>query len=414
MNLDMTQHSVSERQSGPARGVRPQHLGPGAIWVLLLIAGLGLILSGCTGARIASTSWPGITVDDELAFIAFNQQMFAVDPAQQRTAGEYPASPGSTTYYAAPAVTDGLLVVGGYDNVLYGLDRATLSVRWNFHLASDRYIAGPVILDGTIFAATAGNELFSLDLETLNTLGVIEKPDEIRRSAEQAAVQWTFEADQGIWATPLVTTDTIYVTSLDHHVYALETTTGRELWAIELPGAMAGAPTLSADSRTLFVGNFDYHLYALDATNGEILWKIVAKNWVWGRPILAGEKLFFGDLAGYLYAVNPGTGELLWSARVADAIRAAPVYDAESGRLYVTGRQVANPGAITTRGIVLALDTSDYRTLWEQPTDEAIYSSPALSNGLLLATPAQGDTLLLVYNAETGVLQWRFSPVSED
>jgi outer membrane protein assembly factor BamB len=269
-------------------------------------------------------------------------------------------------------------------------------------------------VDGTVFAATAGNELFVLNLDTLDELGAMDKPDEARRSAEQAAVRWTFEADQAIWAAPLVTTETTYFVSLDHFVYAVETETGRERWATELPGAMAGTPILSEDGRTVYVGNFDYDLYALNAANGEVLWKIVAENWVWGHPVMAGEKLFFGDLAGYLYAVNPGTGELLWSEKVADAIRGAPVYDSESGRLYVTGRKVANPGAATTRGVVLALDPNDYRTIWEQPTDEAIYTSPALSNGLLLVTPAQGETLLLVYNDETGVLQWRFAPVGED
>jgi outer membrane protein assembly factor BamB len=405
LNLDTTPSSPE--------GIRTSRRRRGPIWVLLLVAGLALLLSGCTGRRIASTSWPGITVDGELAYVAFNQQIFAVDPSQQRSAGEYPASPGSTTYYAAPAVTDGLLVAGGYDNVLYGINRDTLSVSWNFHLASDRYIASPVILDGTIFAATGGNELFALDLATLDELGVMDKPDDARRSAEQAAVEWTFEADQGIWATPLVTTSTIYLTSLDHHVYALETETGRELWTIELDGAMAGTPVLSPDQKTLFVGNFDYDLYALDAANGDIRWRIGAENWVWGRPVLADEKLFFGDLAGYLYAVNPGTGELLWSEKVAEAIRGAPVYDPESGRLYVAGRRVVNPGTASTYGVVLALDANTYQTVWEQATDEAIYTSPALSNGLLLVAPSQGDTLMLVYNAETGVLQWRFVPVGD-
>lgn len=407
MNSDTINIGAPERQPGP------RSIGRGAIWVLLLIAGLGLILSGCTGQRLASTSWPGITVDDENTYVAFNQQIYAVDPVEQRSTGAYPASPGSATYYAAPALTDGMMVAGGYDNILYGIDRTTLNVRWNFHLAGDRYIAGPVIVDGTVYAA-AGNELFSLDLAALDDLGAMEKPDEIRRSAERSAVRWTFEAEQGIWAAPLVTTDTIYVTSLDHYVYALETESGRERWATELPGAMAGSPILSPDNQTLFVGNFDYDLYALDAADGEILHKIVAKNWVWGQPVLAGEKVFFGDLAGYLYAVNPGTGEVLWSEKVADAIRGAPTYDPESGHLYVTGRKVANPGAVTTRGVVLALDPEDYRTLWEQPVDEAVYTSPALDDGLLLVAPAQGETLLLVFNAETGVLQWRFTPNPED
>jgi outer membrane protein assembly factor BamB len=405
LNLDTT-------QSNPA-GIRTRHGGRGPIWALLLLASLGLLLSGCTGRRIASTSWPGITVDGELAYVAFNQQIFAVDPGQQRTAGEFPASPGSTTFYAAPAVTDGLLVTGGYDSVLYGVDRATLRVVWNFHLASDRYIASPVILTGTVFAATGGNELFALDLATLEGLGTMDKPDDARRSAEQAAVKWTFEAGQGIWAAPLVTPSTIYMTSLDHHVYAVETETGRELWTIELDGAMAGTPVLSPDEETLFVGNFDYDLYALDAATGNIRWRIGAANWVWGRPVLAAEKLFFGDLAGYLYAVNPGTGELLWSEKVADAIRGAPVYDPESGRLYIAGRRVSNPGAASTYGIVLAIDASSYQTLWEQATEEAVYTGPALSNGLLLVTPSQGDTLMIVYNAETGVLQWRFVPAGE-
>lgn len=411
MNLNEKQHGTAGRQSRPATG-EVRSSGRSTWWVLL-IAALGVLLVGCSGEYFATTSWPGVTVNDGLVYIAFNQQIYAVDPSQQQTAGEYPASPGKTAYYAAPAITEELLIVGGYDNVLYGIDRATFNVRWNFNLAGDRYIASPVLFDGTVFAATAGNELYALDLAALNELGAVEKPDEFRRSAERAAVRWTFEAGHGLWAAPLVTEDTVYITSLDHHVYALETNTGRELWATKLPGAMAGTPVLSVDRRTLFVGNFDYDLYALDAGSGDIRWKVEAENWVWGRPALAGDKLFFGDLAGYLYAVNPNTGEVLWRAKVADAIRGAPLYDAERDLLYVAGRKVASPGNISTRGIVMALDAADYRTVWEQPTDEAIYTSPALKDGLLLAAPAQGETLLLVYNAETGVLQWRFAPATK-
>jgi outer membrane protein assembly factor BamB len=407
LNLNGKQHGAAGRLSRPAADEAGRS---GRRWLLLLIAALGVLLAGCSGEHFASTSWPGITVDDPLVYVAFNQQIYAIDPSQQRAAGEYPASPGSTTYYAAPVVTEELLIAGGYDNVLYGIDRATLNVRWNFHLAGDRYIASPVLFDGTVYAATAAHVLYALDLDALNQLGAVEKPDEVRRSAERTAIRWTFEADQGLWATPLVTAEAIYITSLDHHIYALETETGRELWATKLSGAMAATPVLAPDQRTLFVGNFDYDLYALDASSGDIRWTVDAENWVWGRPALAGDKLFFGDLAGYLYAVDLSSGQVLWRAKVADAIRAAPIYDAERDLIYVAGRKVANPGNISTRGIVLALDASDYRTVWEQPTDEAVYTSPALNDGLLLVAPAQGETLLLVYNAETGVLQWRFAP----
>lgn len=382
---------------------------------LLLAPILALVLTGCSGRRFASTSWPGVAVDGNLAYLAFNQEVFALDPGVQRHEWSFPSSPDakSPAYYGAPAVTDGVLVVGGYDNVLYGIDRVTRAVRWNFNRATGLYIGSPVVFGGRVFAATAGNELYALDLEELDRLGWVEKADESRRVREQAAVIWEFSARHGIWSAPLVTTDTLYVTSLDHHVYALETDTGREMWATELPGAMAGSPVLSDDGETLYVGNFDHHLYALDASSGQQRWQVKGNGWIWGRPVLAGEKLFFGDLAGYLHCVQPGTGEVLWQEQVADAIRGEPVFDQASGRLYVTGRRVANPGNVSTRGTILALEAESYRILWEQATTEAIYTSPALLDEMLLVAPAQGTVLLQVYSAETGVKQWEFAPHPE-
>ncbi|MCK4831166.1 MAG: PQQ-like beta-propeller repeat protein [Anaerolineales bacterium] len=351
-------------------------------------------------------------VDGDLAYLAFGQEMFAVEPGLQRVEWQFPGVVDSKnpSYYAAPAVTDGLLVVGGYDSVLYGIDRETLVIEWSFHRATGRYIGSPVLLGDTVFAATAGNELFALSLDELDRIGSVDKADEVRRSAEAAAIRWEFKAEHGIWSAPLVTADVLYVTSLDHHIYALETESGREIWATELPGAMAGTPLLSDDGATLFVGNFDHSLYALDADSGRQRWQVEAENWIWGQPALAGGKLFFGDLDGHLYAVEPDTGNVLWQQQVADAIRGGPVFDAASGHLYVASRKVANPGNISTRGSVLALDVETYRILWEQPTNEAIYTKPAVSGEMLLVAPAQGSVLLHVYSAETGVLQWEFAP----
>lgn len=387
---------------------------------LLALALLAPLLSSCSNQAMAASSWPGLVVKDDLAYIAFNQQLIAVNPVDQRTEWEYKPANVKSTFYAAPSITDGLMVIGGYDSVLYGINRENLAVEWNFNLASDRYIGTPAIFNQNVYAATAGNELFALSLEELDRLGAVEKADEARRREERSAVLWQFSAGQGIWGTPLVTTDAVYISSLDHKVYALDAQNGNVIWSTELPGAMASAPILSADGTMLFVGNFDYNLYALDATTGNVRWQVQSENWIWGQPVLAGEKLFFGDLGGFLYAVNPGTGSLEWKKQVADAIRGETLYDPDSGRLYITGRKVANPGNISTRGVVMALDTETYNTVWEQPTDEAIYTSPALyksadgAGDLLLVTPSQGDVLMQTFNAETGVLQWRFSPNPED
>jgi outer membrane protein assembly factor BamB len=381
-------------------------------WFLLAVL-LILILTGCSGRRLVASSWPGQVVDDHMVYVAFGQSFYAIDPERQRVEWQYPNSvdnKSQATYYGAPAVTDGLLVVGGYDNVLYGVDRETRTVVWTFNRASDRYIGSPMVYEGRVYAATGGNELFALSLEELDRLGAVEKADDARRLAEVAAVEWEFIADHGIWSAPLVTAEMLYVTSLDHHVYALEIDSGEVVWTKELPGAMAGCPVLSEDGKTLYVGNFDYHLYALRAANGEELWSIAGENWVWGTPVLADDKLFFADLDGYLYAVDSETGEILWQEKVADAIRGGPVFDPERGYLYVAGREESNPGGVGTRGVVLALETESLKKVWEQPTAEAVYTSPAFSGDMLLVTPAQGTVLLQVYGAETGVLQWEYVP----
>ncbi len=379
-------------------------------WMLLAVL-LVLSLTSCSGSRMVSSSWPGIVVADNIAYVAFGPRFYAIDAERQRIEWQYPTTADSkTTYYAAPAVSDGVLVVGGYDSVLYGVDRETRDVVWNFNRASDRYIGSPVVMEGRVYAATAGNELFALNLEELNRLGVVEKADDVRRQAELAAVDWEFGAEHGIWSAPLVTPEMMYVTSLDHHVYALETDSGGLLWSKELPGAVAGSPVLSDDGKSLYVGDFDYNLYALSASSGEELWSVKASNWVWGTPVLTDERLFFADLDGYLYAVDPESGDIEWQEKVADAIRGGPVYDSETGHLYVAGRKESNPGGVGTRGIVLALDAESYNTVWEQPTAEAIYTSPVFSGDMLLVTPAQGTALLQVYSAETGVLQWEYVP----
>jgi len=410
-------NSDNDFQSTPlARGGQPRqrrhYLG-----LIILAVILTMLLASCSGRRLASTSWPGIAVNGELAYIAFNQHVYVVDPEQQREEGKFPSSEDAkSAFYAAPVVTDGILVIGGYDKILYGVDRETQRETWTFNLASDNYVGSPVVFGDMVFAATAGNELFALDLNVLEELGARpeEKADETRRTAEKEAVIWEETADHGFWSAPLVTSDTLFITSLDHHVYAYQTSNGDKIWDKELPGALAGSPLLSADGRTLFVGNFDYSLYALDAASGDQLWRVEAENWVWGQPVLAQGKLFFGDLGGYLYAVNPDTGEVLWKERVADAIRGGPIYDPESKRIFVTGRNLDNPGGISDRGFILALDADDYRTVWTETMEEAIYTSPALLGEHLLVAPTQGNILLQIFNAETGVKSWDYQPNPED
>ncbi len=64
-------------------------------------------------------------------------------------------------------------------------------------------------------------------------------------------------------------TEPLYIGTY-HHVVAIDTANGSELWRTELPEAM-GVVSILARGELLFAGSGG-HLYALDRFNGRIIW----------------------------------------------------------------------------------------------------------------------------------------------
>ena len=45
---------------------------------ILVFIGIAVTLSACAGAANTATSWPGLTVDDQYAYVAYNTRVYAV------------------------------------------------------------------------------------------------------------------------------------------------------------------------------------------------------------------------------------------------------------------------------------------------------------------------------------------------
>lgn len=135
-------------------------------------------------------------------------------------------------------------------------------------------------------------------------------------------VRWTFRADAKISATPLLHNGTVYVTSWDQRIYALDTETGRERWRFKTGNAITTTP--AAHGERVFVASRDGILYALDRGSGKELWRMqtgawfdsspVAGAWAnrWGDETEAPQRLFVGCHDRALYAVDPATGGVCW------------------------------------------------------------------------------------------------------
>ena len=66
-----------------------------------------MTLSACAGGVTTATSWPGLTVDDKYAYVAYNTQVYAVDLVNGTERWRYPAEPdNNVTFYADPTLSE--------------------------------------------------------------------------------------------------------------------------------------------------------------------------------------------------------------------------------------------------------------------------------------------------------------------
>ena len=83
---------------------------------ILIFLILTLVLSSCTGGSgsFRATSWPGVTVDQDTVYVAYEQQVLALRVKDGGLIWSYPAEPSARQlFYAPPAVSEDLLIVGG-------------------------------------------------------------------------------------------------------------------------------------------------------------------------------------------------------------------------------------------------------------------------------------------------------------
>lgn len=341
-----------------------------------------VILSGCAGAGASSaSSWPGLSVDQENAYLAYNQYVHSINLSNGLEKWRFPLEgKNQISYYAAPTMTsDGQLLVGDYTNLLHSLNPANGQENWSFSQAGDRYIGSPLSKGERIFAPNAGNQLYALDTNG-NQL-------------------WEFETGGPLWAKPTTEfeCECIYVPSMDHHLYAVNAQSGVQEWQSEaFGGSIVGTPAISPDGETLYVGTFANEILAINSNNGEVIWRTPTSNFVWGGPILQDERVYVGDLSGVVYAVDAQTGNIAWQTQTDGEITGSPLVTDDT--IYV----------VTGNGYIYAFD-KEGKTLWNKQLGGKLQTTPVSAGELILVASTDSDELLFALD-NNGNQQWAFTP----
>jgi outer membrane protein assembly factor BamB len=358
---------------------------PSKIILLLTILLISAALSACAGGAGTATSWPGLTVDQDTAYLAYNQHVFAIDVETGVEIWRFPAeADNKITFFAPPALTpDGQLLAGGYNNVLYSLDPVTGRENWNFSGAKNRYVGSPLAAEQGIFAPNADDNLYALDTS--------------------GKLRWSYKTRGPQWAAPAQDPgcECVYLPSMDHHLYSLDAQSGSLNWQTEeLGGSLVGTPAYSesdgAPGGVLYVGTFDSKMLAVEAGSGKVIWSAPTSGWVWSGPALKDGTLYFGDLKGTVYAMSAADGAILWQQTPDGPVTQSPLVTDDS--VYFT----------TEAGTVYAYDLEG-NSRWNQTIGGKLYASPVTAKDLILAAPVGTDSPLVALDLE-GAQKWAFTP----
>ena len=132
--------------------------------------------------------------------------------------------------------------------------------------------------------------------------------------------------------TPLVVDGVMFITESPSNVLAVDATTGRPYWKYEhsLPDDLRACCGLNNRGvailgETLYMSTLDAHLVAIDARTGNLLWSAEVADYRGGysktaAPLIVKDKVVTGiaggefGIRGFLDAYDPDTGGRIWRA----------------------------------------------------------------------------------------------------
>jgi alcohol dehydrogenase (cytochrome c) len=151
-------------------------------------------------------------------------------------------------------------------------------------------------------------------------------------NVEQLAAQWTFQTGVAnkFEATPLVIDGTLYVTGPLNHAWALDGSSGRQLWHYQrtLPATLKVCCGMvnrgfAVYRDRLYMATLDAHLVALEMKSGKVIFDVEMETPErgfagTGAPLVVKDKLIVGIAGGefanrgFLDAYDPMTGQRIW------------------------------------------------------------------------------------------------------
>ena len=280
---------------------------------------------------------------------------------------------------------------------------------WRFDTGGEVY-SSPSIADGIIYVASKTGILYAIEASSGTEIWRASVSDYVTRSS------------------PAVVDGTVYIGG-GFVFLALDAKTGAERWRV--PVQYSGQATPTVANGMVVISSQEGYVFGIDARSGEVKWRSPTDGVTFGTPAIAEAQVVFGTDAGVLYNLELATGKLNWRTPVAGSIFASPailgttaLVPTQAGTLLAIDMASGDPvwtapqgGAETAAvagdlivlsasdGGIYGLDLAAGSQRWLHASGKESLSAPAISNDTVVI--GAGDTLLGL-DRTTGVPKWYY------
>ena len=274
---------------------------------------------------------------------------------------------------SSPALCDGVLYFGCFDEYLYAVSINEQSVLWK--LKTDGIVvSSPIIKDGIIYFGSCDSYFYAVSIDTYEIL-------------------WKFKTENQICGDAIIDGDKIYFGSTDQYIYCISFN-GILIWKVRANGEfLMGEPHIVGSK--IYISASDGSFYAFDKKSGEFIWKFLSGDEAYCCISSDENLIYFGSRDRHLYAFDKNTHECVWKFRANHSVVFRPIVTKD--RVYVVSDKFY---ALDKNGVVL----------WNFPMSEGddFYSfaiTPMIYNNKLYFASFDGHFRCLDMN---GILLWKF------
>lgn len=305
-----------------------------------------------------------------------------------------------------------------------------LSLSWRFQL--NGYVwASPVIRNGVVFIPGPGKGLYALSLYTGEEVwrdAEFEKAGRVSASihedrlfvcGKQGLNVYEIESGRlqgqilsvGRNSTPCASGDHVFWSDKEGKLNAWSIASERILWSFKTDGPIYAIPCTDGESVFFSSGK---SIFAIEIESGEVRWRwqFEKRNSLVNEPVTCWQGIMLASISGLgLYALDAGSGHVKWrhgnsfltSASITEDQEMVVVADARLHTVsFRTGKGIWTTGKFGFGGsspvivgqhifiggglwrYIYAFDIVSGKKVWQFPTGDLVFSTPAYADGRLV------------------------------